>query len=211
MQSAPGVHEAVLAILPDAARGMLLDLGCGVGELTRQIVGLGRFTVTAVDQSSAPEINGLIHFQRNLEDDWGAKGSYDVVLSTEVIEHLRDPFRFLQRAAGAVRPGGCLIISTPNIEGAASRLWFLLHGRFLNFTDVDLEESGHIHPLAFWQIRLILEQAGLHIESVVTTRYTPVVRSLRDRLFALACRLVVRVLRLPLPGNILVLRARKPA
>jgi 2-polyprenyl-3-methyl-5-hydroxy-6-metoxy-1,4-benzoquinol methylase len=209
-QSAPGVHDAILELLSGVGPGALLDLGCGRGELTRKLCGLGRFRVTAIDLTFDPGIEGITFCKRDLEQPFELQpGSFDVVVSTEVIEHLRDPFAFLRRAAEMLRPGGTLVVSTPNVEGIASRLWFLRHGRLINFTDTDLAESGHIHPLAYWQIEHVLAQHGLTVESVSTTRYQPAVRSLGDRLFLLACEVARFALRPPRPGNILVVRARK--
>lgn len=43
-----------------------------------------------------------------------ARGSFDMVVSFETIEHLRDPERFLARIKDVLAPSGILIISTPN-------------------------------------------------------------------------------------------------
>jgi hypothetical protein len=79
----------------------------------------------------------------------------------------------------------------------------------LNFSDVDLRESGHVHPLGYWQLKHILSMNGMLIEDVRTTPYTPVVRTVRDQIFLFLCAIAEKALRPPLPGNILVLRARK--
>jgi len=42
----------------------------------------------------------------------GALGRFDVVVSWDVLEHVRDPIRFIRQAANHVRPGGYLIVST---------------------------------------------------------------------------------------------------
>lgn len=208
-QSAPGVHEAVLSLLSYCGSGLLLDLGCGEGELTRQIASLGHFQVTAIDRRVDPGIPGVRFHECDVEAGWNLTESFDVVVCTELIEHLRNPWTFLERVAAALRPGGSLILSTPNIEGMASRFLFLRRGRFLNFSDVDLRESGHVHPLGYWQLEHILAMSGMQIGDVRTTPYAPVVRTLRDRIFLFLCAIATRTLRPPLPGNILVLRARK--
>jgi SAM-dependent methyltransferase len=188
--------------------GSLLDLGCGRGELTRRLVALDRFSVYGMDREMDPGIPGVTYRQVDLEHG-SIDGTFDIVVCTELIEHLRNPFGFLARACAAVAPDGCLILSTPNVAGAASRLWFLLHGRLLNFSPTDLEESGHINPLALWQIEVVLGESGLEIDVARTTPYAPVVRSFRDRLFLIACRVIELGLRPRQPGNILVVRAWK--
>lgn len=42
------------------------------------------------------------------------KEMYDVVIATEVIEHVEDPKSFIEAFLEVLKPGGCIIITTPN-------------------------------------------------------------------------------------------------
>ena len=53
---------------------------------------------------------------------------WDVVLATEVIEHLPEHPRFLQEVSRVLRPGGCFLFTTPNAHRLSARVHFLLTG-----------------------------------------------------------------------------------
>jgi 2-polyprenyl-6-hydroxyphenyl methylase / 3-demethylubiquinone-9 3-methyltransferase len=101
----------------------ILDIGCGAGLLAEPLSRLGA-EVTGLDP--AP---GNIEAARRHAEETGAKLSYraatleqladegasfDVVLAMEVVEHVRDPKRFVERACSLARPGGLFAASTLN-------------------------------------------------------------------------------------------------
>jgi 2-polyprenyl-6-hydroxyphenyl methylase / 3-demethylubiquinone-9 3-methyltransferase len=102
----------------------LLDVGCGGGLIAEPMARLG-FDVTAIDASAEnigtarahAEPQGLPIAYRaatveQLEAD--AAGPFDVVLTMEVIEHVRDPEAFVRTCSRLVAPGGLMIVATLN-------------------------------------------------------------------------------------------------
>ena len=109
------------------------DIGCGAGLLAEPLARLGG-QVTAMD--AAPEAIAVArrHAEgQGLAIDYRVggvetlDGAFDLVTSLEVIEHVNDPRSFVAGLAGALAPGGLLILSTPN-RTARSRLMMIVLG-----------------------------------------------------------------------------------
>ncbi len=89
-------------------RGRLLDYGCG-GSPYRCI--LPQFSpYIRADISPGPGIDLAFDAKGNLPGE--PDGSYDVVLSTQVLEHVADPERYLAEAYRLLPPGGALVLTT---------------------------------------------------------------------------------------------------
>jgi SAM-dependent methyltransferase len=101
----------------------------------------------------------------NLDDDFDAAlGSrrYDVVLALDVVEHLRDPERGLQRIAAILKPGGRLYASTANIAFILPRL-SLLFGQF-NYGKRGVLDLTHTRLFTMYSFRKLLKNSGFTIK-----------------------------------------------
>jgi 2-polyprenyl-6-hydroxyphenyl methylase/3-demethylubiquinone-9 3-methyltransferase len=89
---------------------------------------------------------------------------FDVILIAEVIEHVAHPDEFLRKMAQMLKPGGHLVMSTPNGEYFKNRL-----PKFSHCSDPSIFESvqfkpnsdGHIFLLHLDEIEQLAHQAGL--------------------------------------------------
>ena len=101
----------------------LLDVGCEAGYITIQLAQKGT-QVTAIDLIEEPikqlrrflkgrplKINLRVADATNLPF---ANNSFDIILATEVIEHITHLDRFVTGAARVLKPGGRLLITFPN-------------------------------------------------------------------------------------------------
>lgn len=93
------------------------DLGCGAGWLSNELCKFG--TVTGVDLSVEgvqmasrrwPSITFVAHDILS----WSAPAPFDLVVSSEVAEHIPDKGRFRDAILRATKPGGHIIVTTPN-------------------------------------------------------------------------------------------------
>jgi 2-polyprenyl-3-methyl-5-hydroxy-6-metoxy-1,4-benzoquinol methylase len=137
--------SAVYRLLLDAASGtiapdaQLLEFGAGVGSLIGMLRDAGfHGRLTGADILPRPGgLDAAIHW---IECDLNeplpiAAESFDVVVSTEVIEHLENPRAVFREFRRLLRPGGSLLLTTPNQESARSLLALLLRGHYVDFLD----------------------------------------------------------------------------
>lgn len=91
--------------------------------------------------------------------------SFDAILCFETIEHFSKPERLVAELSRVIRPGGCMILTTPNI------LWEPIHALAAIFK---LHHSEGPHRfIRFGRLKAMVEQAGFCIECAETTVLVP--------------------------------------
>lgn len=165
--ASPYVVPGVLARLPgDGLGARLLDIGCGNGYLAGELLRRG-YDVTGVDLSHEGIELARMRYQAgrfevlSVEEDvltrLGAD-PYDVVVSTEVIEHLYSPASFAAACFGALRPGGLLVLTTPDHNWIKNVL-IAVTGKFDAHVDPNFE-GGHIKFFSRHTLGELLRAAG---------------------------------------------------
>jgi SAM-dependent methyltransferase len=167
----------------------VLDLSCGRGEILR-----------AVQKDGARSTRGTHYrgddyklaqpgprYTDDLVIDEGidllqplpyADSSFDLVILSEVTEHLLTEIPVLREVGRVLRDGGYLILSTPNVNRLHSRLQFFLTGTHKLIRrrvgwDVSPDElyAYHINPLDFTVVHTALFHAGLRVRELRFTRF----------------------------------------
>jgi len=104
----------------DVIEPRICDLGCGAGWLTGILSAFGptvgvELSPVAVEQ--ATQRYPTAQFICADATQWEPKaGTFDVVVSQEVIEHIRNKRDYLGVIHRALRPGGYLLMTTPNLD-----------------------------------------------------------------------------------------------
>jgi 2-polyprenyl-3-methyl-5-hydroxy-6-metoxy-1,4-benzoquinol methylase len=176
-----GLHEQIAQTLAKKVKKgeSVLDMGAGQGALAARLHDLG-YKVTAVDVNDEDYLiqERDIQFKHvNFDDEYelekfiaNHESQFDVVCGVEVIEHVENPWNYVRGLARLVKPGGLVLITTPNTTSWLSRLYFLISGTFLCFQEQNLS-YGHINPIAAFELNLIMNRTGLNnvkIESAGT-------------------------------------------
>ena len=126
--------KVVVRILESYSKSILnnakvLEIGCSTGALMRLLEERGA-DVYGVDVESSwsgsycfrPEKRIMLDIQeKDLPAEWQNKG-FDLVIAQEVIEHIQRPYDFLYRINKSLKPGGYLLLTTPNLTGITSLL-----------------------------------------------------------------------------------------
>ncbi len=171
-----GGHAKLLALVPDGAH--VLDVGCSSGYLARPLAKRGCTVVgIELDEAAAAAarevcVEVLVGDVETLELPFPA-GSFDVILCGDLIEHLRDPQRFLERARPLLRDGGRLVLTTPNVANWTVRLG-LLFGRW-RYTERGILDRTHTHLFTRKTLVEALGAAGYRVVELDFTVPVPLV------------------------------------
>jgi len=184
------VYRKVDRLLKARTRGRILEVGCGSGRFLDQLRQRG-WSVQGVELQ--PQDAEFV-LQHDLTQPLPFGREFDVVLAVEVIEHLVDTDGFLRSCQSVLKPGGQLIMSTPNLLFLASRV-AMLFGRRPYFAYAD----WHVRMFVWDDLKEKLERhfvikrlMGSHI--LLGSRsgpLYPVFAWLADRLPTLAAHFIV--------------------
>lgn len=170
------LNEASLRELAPRRGDRVLDLGCGLGQLTRAIAtatGPGGYTLgiersaeqidEAIRQASAAGERALVEFRRAeipplplRDDEWG---TFDVAHARFLLEHLPDPLAVVREMVRAVAPGGRIVLEDDHHD--TMRLWPECEG-FPALWEAYMKSYRHLgnDPLVGHRLVSLLNDAG---------------------------------------------------
>ena len=167
--------EAIVAVGGEGES--ILDIGCGNGYLLYQfknkfsrLVGLeysaqrlAQARINLADYSFVP-VQGSAEDMTLIQTS-----SIDQIISADTIEHIPDIYAAVAESYRVLKPGGVIVINTPNIAFLKKRLLLCL-GRFPSTSQPNegigsdiLYDGGHLHYFTFRSLRIILQKAGFTI------------------------------------------------
>lgn len=188
-----------IAFVDSLPRGRLLDVGCGLGHLLSAVdPGWERHGVElsayAADKARA---HGTI-FHGTLREARYPDGWFDAITLYHVVEHMTEPEAELREIRRVLRPGGHLVVGTPDFDSALARRF---GERFRLLHDVT-----HVSLFSTESLRRLLEDLGFSVDRVehpfFDTRYFS--RESLERLFDTSRTSP------PFHGNIVTIYARRP-
>ncbi|MGA8088985.1 MAG: class I SAM-dependent methyltransferase [Terracidiphilus sp.] len=172
----PVVREFVRDVPPHS---VVVDLGCGNGSILAQFRQYG-WELHGLDmsrsgiQEASKAYSGIQFGHADLTTDLSSHplvGRCDVVISTEVVEHVFLPRLYAKNCSSFLKPGGILVISTP-YHGYLKNLALAFFGK-MDFHYTALLDYGHIK---FWSRRtltILLTEAGFEVKRFVGAGRAP--------------------------------------
>jgi 2-polyprenyl-3-methyl-5-hydroxy-6-metoxy-1,4-benzoquinol methylase len=171
----PQVKHAVLDCLRRGRPGRLLDFPAGTGWLRDNLDdpaweyhGADLFTRPGTPNFRAADLQQRFPFE---------DGEFDYVACLEGLEHIENYHHVLRESRRVLRPGGMLLISTPNPLNIKSRLRYFWRGTFHGFPHlIDMPAEGeHLHasPINLSFLIAFADKYELELQQVHQLRIKP--------------------------------------
>lgn len=164
----------------------VLDIGAGPGSITQVLIQQNQCQVTAIEiddsaieklEKFCPRVLKVDLNSANWPDTLSKEAPFEVVVISDVLEHLFDPWTALAAARNLLTPDGFLVVSLPHV-GHNAIVAGLLNEDF-EYRDWGLLDRTHIRFFGIRNIQQLFQGAGLRI---IETRF--VVRTPEDTEFS---------------------------
>ncbi|MFZ6008843.1 MAG: class I SAM-dependent methyltransferase [Bacteroidota bacterium] len=167
-------HNVVASLLLEDQVTRVLDIPSGAGAFTKRLLDKN-VEVHSADIENIMQVENKNFREADMNkrlpyDD----GFFDGVICIDGIEHLEQPFDFIRESQRILKPGGSIIISTPNINALRSR-WRWFWTAHHNKDKAPLDEHKptplhHINMMSYQRLRYILHTNGMEITKVAVNR-----------------------------------------
>jgi len=150
--------------VPLQTGGRLLKVGCGSGTMLARMAGYG-WDVTGLDFDERAVANarakGLEVHHGSLAQQRYSEHTFDAVVMSHVIEHVAEPEALLRECLRILKPGGKLVVVTPNVSGR-------MHAKYRK-NWLHLDPPRHLFLFSPTALATLVDKAGYRDVTVSTT------------------------------------------
>jgi len=162
-------RDEFLELVPAGTR-RLLDVGCGAGGLSIQLIEKG---IEVVGVEKIEELCSLAKEKldavilgdiENLKLNY-PEGYFDCIMYADVLEHLIEPLNILEKHKVYLQKDGCVIASVPNARYYKIILRLILSGTW-DYSDAGMLDRTHVRFFGLINIVELFEKAGYEIVEI---------------------------------------------
>jgi SAM-dependent methyltransferase len=182
--SIPAIHQSILRAIDKAApkgvAGDYLDVGSGWGELLNLVTArypVRGFACDYTDRLMKRPNQQVEIADLNLEPLPYEEARFSLITCAETIEHLEHYRETLREMYRVLKPGGVVVVTTPNVLNLRSRLHYFTYGFPALFGPLAIGQRdvhsprGHINPVAWFYLAHALLEAGFTDLKLSVDRY----------------------------------------
>jgi len=166
-----GARKLFIDSLPINPAARLLEIGCGNGDTSAYARATGKCGwCCGVELCEAPALEARSKLDQVIVGDVErvslpfARGAFDVLILSEVIEHLVDPWKVLSHLHTLMKPGGIVLSGSPNVCHY-DVLLTLLKGRW-RYEDKGIFDATHLRWFSPSTYAELFESSGFKVEFV---------------------------------------------
>jgi ubiquinone/menaquinone biosynthesis C-methylase UbiE len=146
------VREDLISLLPNNTNQKILEIGAGSGntlveikerQLASEVVGVDVFALENSHQKN-PLIDNFIIANLETEELNLPTEYFDVILAGDVLEHLVDPWKVVEKVTMFLKRGGVFIVSVPNIREISTISKILFRGSFNYDPEGGIMDKTHL-------------------------------------------------------------------
>lgn len=161
-------------LLKSADIKKVLDIPCGHGAFTKRLIDKN-IEVYSGDIENILQVDNPRFRVTDMNETLPFENDFfDAIVCIDGIEHLERQYDFTKECWRTLKPGGSMVISTPNINSLRSRWrWFLTAHHNKCKSPLNEEQPSALHHIAllsFSHLRYMLHRTGFQITEITTNR-----------------------------------------
>lgn len=176
----------LISFIPKDEKNKILEIGAGAGDTLLKIkeLNLAQFVVGVdiIKLDKSNQSNPLIDqfFIGNIEnEDFDLPTNhFDVIICGDVLEHLVDPWKVVEKLTKLLKPLGVLIVSIPNIRDISTMYKIFYKGDF-NYTSHGILDKTHLRFFCKKNLINLLQNKRLSIKTISSNIDLPKSKSKR--------------------------------
>jgi 2-polyprenyl-3-methyl-5-hydroxy-6-metoxy-1,4-benzoquinol methylase len=157
-------------MVPLVKRGpnVILDLGCASGRLGKRLLADGKAKeligaeIFAPAAEEAAKIYKKVYVGDVEEIDLEYSDYFDYVICGDILEHLKDPYRVVERISTWLKPGGSLLACVPNVRNFRVLRNLIFRGEW-NYVSSGILDRTHLRFFTRSSCRRMLADVGLDV------------------------------------------------